>query len=88
MTDQQYKDLQAWCAKSSNKRDPLYQSKVALRNKASLIRAQIRGYVTAIKDCCFWLNQSKDEAMIDKWTKSINTCRDQKILLQKQFNEL
>ena len=88
MTDQQYKDLQAWCAKSSSKRDPLYPAKVALRNKASLIRAEIRGHKSHIKDASFWLDCSKDEATIAKWTKSINASRDKKSLLQKQFNEL
>lgn len=88
MTTEQYKALQAWCAKSSSKRDPLYQAKVALRNKASQLRMEIRGYQKYIKDACFWLDSSKDESKITEWTKSINNSRDKKSLLQKQFNEL
>jgi hypothetical protein len=88
MTEQQYKELQKWCASHYNKGTEEYKNKVALRNAATSIRRNIIFYKKKIKDAMFVLEACKEKEKINKWTIYINEYKDARDLLMKKFEQL
>jgi hypothetical protein len=88
MTEQEYKELQAWCKSSFNKGLPTYTSKVELRNTATSIRRNIIFYKTKIKEYMFILGGCKEEEKISKWKEYIEQCKQARDLLMEKFKQL
>jgi hypothetical protein len=90
MTEAQYKELQAWCSSSLNRKiyPELYKEKVLLRNKATQIRRNIilcRGY---IKDSTIILGRCKTQEAIVKWKGIVLIHQASKKAWQEQFKNL
>jgi hypothetical protein len=90
MTEQQYKEIQAWCQSGLNRKayPEEYATKVALRNKATAFRRDIIFYRSAIKKAMFILEACKDEKKIKRWEEIIADHKEKKKHWQTQFDNL
>lgn len=90
MTEQEYKELQAWCQSSYNKKhyQELHKERVSLRNKATQIRRNIIQCREQIKDAMFVLEASKTPEAIAKWKGIVLTYQESKRVWMEQFKNL
>lgn len=88
MTEQEYKELQAWCQSGLNKGTSEYKDKVTLRNKATQIRRNIIMCRTQIRDSMRVLEGCKELESRVKWLGIVEIYKANKRAWQEQFKNL
>jgi hypothetical protein len=88
MTETEYYQLLDWFKIKKNRASPEYAEMYKLKKQAVYIRAQITACKVRIKNCMFYLEGSKTDEAVKKFTDKVNNEKDIKAKLLNEFKAL